>query len=392
MMTPEYASPEQVRGEQVTTATDVYSLGILLYELLTGRQPYRVTSRAVPEIVRVVCESEPLRPSVAVARSARETLPTRPPTMARSSDSTRIRDPQRLRRRLEGDLDNIVMKAISKDPQRRYVSVDQFAEDVRRHLTGLPVLARLDTVRYRASKFVRRHRGGVAAAAAVFLALLVGLVGIAWQARVARAERARAEQRFNDVRVAGERLSLRLHDAIKDLAGSTPARRLMVQEGIEYLDKLAADAGNRADLRRELAAGYLRVGDVQGRPLNPNLGDTAGALASYRKSVDLYQSLGVSDASPADLRRETATAFLRLSELLAASGDTGGAMKAVQTAVSLQRDIATDPTATSQARRDVAVGFSRLGDMLASTGKTFRGARAAPTGPQRDEERVGQRS
>ncbi len=355
MMTPEYASPEQVRGEQVTTATDVYSLGVLLYELLTGRQPYRITSRAVPEIVRIVCESEPPRPSAAVAAS--------------SSDSTRIGDPQRLRRRLEGDLDNIVMKAISKDPQRRYVSVDQFAEDVRRHLTGLPVLARLDTVRYRASKFVRRHRGGVAAAAAVFLALLVGLVGIAWQARVARAERARAEQRFNDVRVLANAFLFDLHDAIKDLAGSTPARRLMVQKGIEYLDKLAADAGNRADLRRELAAGYLRVGDVQGRPLNPNLGDTAGALASYRKSVDLYQSLGVSDASPADLRRETATAFLRLSELLAASGDTESAMKAVQTAVSLQRDIASDPTATQQARRDVAVGFSRLGDMLASTGK-----------------------
>ena len=161
MMTPEYASPEQVRGEQVTTATDVYSLGILLYELLTGRQPYRVTSRAVPEIVRVVCESEPLRPSVAVTRPAESHADaTRDRRRRAATDSTRIRDPQRLRRRLEGDLDNIVMKAISKEPQRRYVSVDQFAEDVRRHLTGLPVLARHDTVRYRTSKFVRRHRGG----------------------------------------------------------------------------------------------------------------------------------------------------------------------------------------------------------------------------------------
>ena len=151
---------------------------------------------------------------------------------------------------------------------------------------------------------MRRHRGAVAAAAAVFLALLAGMVGIAWQARVARAERARAEQRFNDVRVLANAFLFDVHDAVKDLAGSTPARQLMVQKGIEYLDKLAADAGNRADLRREFAAGYLRVGDVQGRPLNPNLGDTAGALASYRKSVALYESLGVSDASPADLRRE----------------------------------------------------------------------------------------
>ena len=238
MMTPEYASPEQVRGEQVTTATDVYSLGILLYELLTGRQPYRVTSRAVPEIVRVVCESEPLRPSIAVTvrRSGepRDRAPLRP--------SHALRDPQRLRRRLEGDLDNIVMKAISKEPQRRYVSVDQFAEDVRRHLAGLPVLARHDTVGYRTSKFVRRHRGAVAAAAAVFVVLIAGIVGIAWQARVARTERARAEQRFNDVRSLANAFLFDMHDAVKKLAGSTPARRLIVQKGIEYLDKLAADA------------------------------------------------------------------------------------------------------------------------------------------------------
>ena len=262
------------------------------------------------------------------------------------------------------------MKAISKEPQRRYVSVDQFAEDVRRHLAGLPVLARHDTVRYRTSKFVRRHRGAVAAAAAVFITLIAGIVGIAWQARVARAERTRAEQRFNDVRSLANAFLFDVHDAVKDLAGSTPARRLMVQKGIEYLDKLAADAGNRADLRRELAAGYLRVGDVQGRPLNPNLGDTAGALASYKKSVDLYQSLGVSEASPADLRREASMAFLRLSELLAATGDTKAAMAAVQTGVSLVRDTATDPAASQAARRDLAVAYSRLGDMLASTGAT----------------------
>jgi non-specific serine/threonine protein kinase/serine/threonine-protein kinase len=369
MMTPEYASPEQVRGEQVTTATDVYSLGVLLYELLTGRQPYRVTSRSGPEMVRVVCESEPLRPSVAVTRPA-ESHDDAPAMTGGAGRSTRIRDPQRLRRRLAGDLDNIVMKAISKEPQRRYASVDQFAEDVRRHLAGLPVLARHDTLRYRTSKFVRRHRAAVAAAAAVFLALIAGIVGIGWQARVARAERARAEQRFNDVRSLANAFLFDVHDAVKDLAGSTPARRLMVQKGIEYLDKLAADAGNRADLRRELAAGYLRVGDVQGRPLNPNLGDTAGALASYRKSVNLYQSLGVSDASAADLRREAATAYLRLSELLAATGDTKAAMAAVQTAVSLQRDTATDPAASPAARRDLAVSYSRLGDMLAATGAT----------------------
>jgi len=376
LMTPEYASPEQVRGEQVTTATDVYSLGILLYELLTGRMPYRITSRAVPEIVRAVCESEPLRPSIAVTRPLEPGAPGRLPRIdgdtALSNDErwTRLRDTHRLRRQLEGDLDNIVMKAISKEPQRRYASVDQLAEDVRRHLQGLPVLARQDTLGYRTSKFVRRHKRAVAAVAAVFVALVAGIVGVAWQAGVARAERARAEQRLDDVRRLANTFLFDVHDAVKDLPGSTPARQMMVRTGLEYLDKLAADAGDRADLRRELAAGYLRMGDVQGRPLNPNLGDSPGALASYKKSVGLYESLGVTEASPLDLRRDAATAYLRLSELLAATGDTRSGVQAVRTAVALVRDTATMPTATPAARRDLAVAYSRLGDMLAATGSS----------------------
>ena len=371
LMTPEYASPEQVRGEQVTTATDVYSLGILLYELLTGRRPYRLTSRAVPEIVRVVCESEPLRPSVAVTRPL-DADDTDGPATTGSTEVPLRRgfDTQRLRRRLEGDLDNIVMKAISKEPSRRYASVEQLAEDVRRHLAGLPVMARHDTLGYRTAKFVRRHRGAVAAAAAVFMALVAGMVGIAWQARVARAERSRAEQRFNDLRSLANTFLFDVHDAVKDLAGSTPARQLMVRTGIEYLDKLAADAGGRADLRRELGAGYVRVGDVQGRPLNPNLGDSAGALASYQKAVGLYESLGVTATSPVDLRREASVAYLRLSELLAATGDTKAAMAAVRSGLDLVRDTATDPSATPAARRDLAVSYSRYGDMLAATGAT----------------------
>jgi len=374
LMTPEYASPEQVRGEPVTTATDVYSLGVLLYELLTGRRPYRLTSRAVPEIVRVVCESEPLRPSVAVTRPL-EAGDTDRPTAQSASAETRARlhrqlDVHRLRRRLEGDLDNIVMKAMSKEPARRYVSVEQLAEDVRRHLAGLPVLARHDTLGYRTSKFVRRHRGAVTAAAAVFMALVAGIVGIAWQARVARIERQRAEQRFDDVRALASAFLFDVHDAVKDLAGSTPARQLMVQKGIEYLDKLAVDAGDRDDLSRELAAGYVRVGDVQGRPLNPNLGDSAGALASYRKAVGIYAALGVTAASPPELRREASVAHLRLSEIHGAIGDTAAAMADARTGLELVRDTATDPTATPAARRDLVVSYSRYGDMLAATGAT----------------------
>src|SRR5690606_36259837 len=137
------------------------------------------------------------------------------------------------------------------------------------------------------------------------------------------------------------------------LSGSTPARQLMVKIGVDYLDKLAADAADRDDLRRELAAGYVRVGDVQGRPFNPNLGDSDGALESYRKAVALYQSLNVTPESPLALRRESATAHLRLSEVLSATGDTQGAMEAVRTALDLVRDVATNPDAPTDARREL---------------------------------------
>jgi serine/threonine-protein kinase len=168
-MTPEYASPEQLRGLPVTTATDVYSLGVLLYELLTGRRPYRLQSRRTEEIARVICEEEPERPSQAIADSMG------PPSNPQSA----IRNPQSLR----GDLDNIVLMAMRKEPQRRYASVAQFAEDVRRHLEGLPVLAHRDTFNYRAGKFARRHKAGVAAASLVVLTLVVGIFTTAWQAK-----------------------------------------------------------------------------------------------------------------------------------------------------------------------------------------------------------------
>lgn len=178
VMTPEYASPEQVKGDKIMTTSDVYSLGVLLYELLTGRRPYRLKTRTTEEISRAITEQEPERPSTAISQRS-----------DRNSPVSAIRNPKSLR----GDLDNIVLMAMRKEPVRRYASVGQFSEDLRRHLTGLPVIARKDTVSYRASKFVNRHRIGVAAAALVLLSLLGGIVATLIQVQTARRERAKAE-------------------------------------------------------------------------------------------------------------------------------------------------------------------------------------------------------
>jgi tetratricopeptide (TPR) repeat protein len=370
VLTPEYASPEQVRGGVVTTATDVYSLGVLLYELLTGRRPYQLASRTPADIARVICDSVPDRPSTAA---------NQPLADARRTPG----DTQRLRRRLAGDLDTIVLKALSKEPSRRYASVDQFSEDVRRHLAGLPVLARPDTMAYRAAKFIRRNRTAVAAAALVFTALVGGLVAATWQARIASRERALADRRFEDVRALANVALLDIHDAIRDLPGATPARQLLVTKGLAYLDKLSQDGGDRSDpstplragLRRELAGAYVKIGDVQGRPFNPNLGDTAGALASYRKAVATYESIGATTTADPALRREGARAYQRLSEILSATGNTEEALSAARRSLELlERPMGAAPEGegpvAAELGRELAASYTRVGDLLSATGDT----------------------
>ncbi|MGH7507297.1 MAG: serine/threonine-protein kinase, partial [Longimicrobiales bacterium] len=197
MLTPEYAAPEQVRGGTITTATDVYMLGALLYELLSGHRAHRFDHHTPAELERVICEQDPVPPSTAViAGSARGAGPARGTTSGADRRQTVTR---RLRRRLHGDLDNIVMKALRKEPDRRYPSVDAMIDDIGRYESGRPVLARRDSFGYRSSKFIRRNRAAVAAAGFVVVSLLAGMTTTTYQARVAARESARAEQVKNFV-------------------------------------------------------------------------------------------------------------------------------------------------------------------------------------------------
>ncbi len=183
MLTPEYASPEQVREEPITTAVDVYALGLLLHRLLTGDRPYDLPSRRGEELRKAICDSVAERPSATMAR-----LMGANSTAVEAIAAARATDPRRLRRLLTGDLDHIVSKALRKEPSQRYASVEQFAADIERHLEGLPVQARRGGLRYRAGRFVRRHRTIVATTLIAMLALGVGLVGQAREASRANRE------------------------------------------------------------------------------------------------------------------------------------------------------------------------------------------------------------
>jgi eukaryotic-like serine/threonine-protein kinase len=267
-MTPEYASPEQIQGERLTTASDLYSLGVVLYRILTGRSPYPSQAQTPHALARAICEDDPIKPSTVV-------------------------------RQLRGDLDNIVLMSLRKEPQRRYSSAEQLANDISRHLENMPVSASRGTARYRASKFIVRHKAGVAAAAAVTATLVIGLAVTLWQARIARVERELAEQRFKDMRDLARSNLFEFYDAIQNLPESAPARHLVIQRALGYLDKLSHDKAEDPSLMRELAAGYERIGSLQGNFSGPGIGDSTAALASYEKAFTIRDAL--STASRGDV-------------------------------------------------------------------------------------------
>ena len=299
MMTPDYASPEQIRGERITTASDVYALGVVLYELLAGKKPYAVTGNTPGELLRVVCERDPEKPSVAA--NSRE---------------------------LRGDLDAIIAKAMRKEPERRYVSVAELADDIRRHLAGRPVLARRGTFAYRAGKFARRHRIALAASAVAAVALVGGVALTLREAARARAAEASAQQRYDDLRKLASSFLFEFDDAIRDLPGSTPARALVVQRALQYLDDLSRAPEADHALRRELAEAYMKVGDVQGNSYMANLGDVPGALRSYDKAIALLEPLVQSGKADDDMQATLSRAYLTQGGIRLITGDAPGVHRA----------------------------------------------------------------
>ncbi len=409
-LTPDYASPEQIRGNTVSTATDIYSLGVIFHEMLTGSKPYVIDRSHPNEWERIVCEDEIPRPSDAV------------------------RD-DRLRKHLRGDLDNIVLMAMRKEANRRYASVDQFGEDIHRYLDCRPVLARNDSWRYRTLKFTRRHRFTLLAATAVLASLVAGTVIAFSQARQADAarrvaevhresaelERAKAEEQkrgADQARIAADRARItaenehRIAEQQRDVAvrervrseerltqmvglsdrslaevyslmerlpGALPARRELLDTTLQFLEKLSRESSPDPRLRVALANAYLRLGDLQGNHDVASLGDMDTALKSYRAGAKLLDPEH-EPIAPAgllvwlDLRSA-------IGRLLTEKGDIRGATAIFLNAIRvMQSAAAQSPANLSSINKDLMRHTAGLYLLLARRDNDLRQSLAYATG------------
>lgn len=373
LMTPQYASPEQLKGETINTSSDVYLLGIVLFELVTGHRPYALKDSGSMEALRAFATGEPQRPSEAIHRITESLLLDGSRKVTRNAaivSATRDGTPSMLQRRLRGDLDEIILRALRRNPAERYQSAAQLAEDIQNHLTNMPVMARPQSMWYRAKLAVKRKRGLTAALAAAFILVLSSSVFAFWQARNAELQRQRAEHRFEQVQKMSNSLLFEVQEALGNLPGTTPARRLLVEKGLVYLNGLAAEATGDTNLQREIAAAYLRLGHLQGNPNFANIGDTAGAMESYRTAQRLQEQIIAAEPGNKSLQGELAGSLEALADLRITNGDSAGASELVRKAVALRESSGLSPEA-------VAASYQNLSQLLSQTGDSAEALRFA---------------
>jgi non-specific serine/threonine protein kinase/serine/threonine-protein kinase len=331
--TPDYASPEQVRGGRVTTASDVYSLGVLLQDLLNGERA-SVGARPLARGWR----------SASVGRTVATNLQTNEKGDGWEREAGR---PQRL----GPELRNIIAMARREEPERRYASVAQFAEDVQNYLEGHPVRAQKDSFTYRAGKFVRRNRAAVTAAALVLVALIAGLALALWQAEVARRERDRAERRFADVRQLSNALLTDIAPKIERLEGATAARQALISQSLKYLDSLAGESADDFVLQAELAAAYEKVGVLQGDSRKPSLSDFRGAIASLEKAQQIRRRLLGINPKDAENRRLLADNLRLLAIGRMTQSDVEGGFRDGREALQIYENLAAETPGSLELRR-----------------------------------------
>ncbi|NND71858.1 MAG: protein kinase [Rhodothermales bacterium] len=334
-MTPAYAAPEQIVNAPVTTATDTYSLGVLLFELLSGERPYELAGKTPSQIEATICTETPPAPSRLAQRSGL--------------------------RSVSADLDMIVLKALEKETERRYTTAESLGDDLRRFLAGDPVTARSPTAAYRFSKFIRKNKIAVAASTTVLLSMAGGLSFALWQAEVASRERDRAEERFDLAREVTSTLLFDIHDAVSNLSGSTPAREMIIARSLSYLEELDKTTTGQTQLRIDIANAYRRIGDVLGNPSNDNLGRVTDAVQSYEKGLSALSGTSDTDSLASEVSRTRAMLFEKLADVTAHTGDIEAALRHLDHSTSnFESALGESPDVNSLLA--VAIGKIKQGD------------------------------
>jgi non-specific serine/threonine protein kinase/serine/threonine-protein kinase len=306
-LTLEWSSPEQLRGEPLSTTSDVYSLGVLLFVLLTGRRPHASKSRTPIEFAGAIESAGPL---VLQSEAGAQT----PPGIAE--------------RQLKGDILRIVRKALAPDGRDRYATVDAFDADIERLLAGKPVHAHAHSVLYRFGKLVMRQRIASAAILIATLGLIAATVISLRQAEIADQERQRAQRRFADVKRIANVVLFDLNDTLATIPGTLNARTLLVENALRYLDDMARDSGRESDLLAELAAAYERVAEVQGLPGWPNAGRSGDALSSLQRALDLRRRVSAQTGAPLSALLAEAKVLMNIGLVRAARGDSAASLQA----------------------------------------------------------------
>ena len=388
-MTLDYASPEQVRGEPITTATDVYSLGVLLYKLLTGKSPYGLAARSDNALRKAICEQEPLRPSAVVLTDEKAVIPEATQKIDVAQEETRDKARRRLKKKLAGDLDMIVLMALRKEPLRRYASVEQFSEDIRRYLEGRPVIARSDTFGYRAGRFIRRNAVAVAAATVAALTLFGAAIFELRSAERAAQQDMVAESRLKVLEAETRRQQIELSDSYYALAqsqdpqaalqtyrsalasfrafeqihpGDKPASSLIARTAMkvgelapdEAVDLFSEARSRTEPLEKDNPSDFFAALEGLGRAQLKNH-DVLGALASFSRALQVAETRGD--------RRDLASSNFWVGTVLAYNGETEAGAAKLRKAFEIYRDLAG---ARVNAAEDSPAGYRRALANLAS--------------------------